>query len=151
MYERIQGNDMYNAGPNIPFSLQVNENNVSMTNPLVPTSTGTAISALPIIPANLTSLALNGYKLPVSYQWSAGVQHSLSSKTVLSVTYVGNQGRHQNDYRNINLPAATTANLTALAGGASYDPIRPPHPGFASVKQTFNQAHTHSHGLPNCP
>ena len=24
MYERIQGNDMYNAGPNIPFSLQVN-------------------------------------------------------------------------------------------------------------------------------
>ncbi len=23
MYERIQGDDMYNAGPNIPFSLQV--------------------------------------------------------------------------------------------------------------------------------
>ncbi len=24
MYERIQGNDMYNAGPNIPFSFQLN-------------------------------------------------------------------------------------------------------------------------------
>src|SRR5438128_649473 len=33
MYERIQGNDMYNAGPNIPFSLQVSLNNVEMTNP----------------------------------------------------------------------------------------------------------------------
>jgi len=147
MYERIQGNDMYNAGPNIPFSLQVNENNVWMSNPLVPTSTGTAISALPIIPAGLTGLALDGYKLPVSYQWSAGVQHSLSSKTVLSVTYVGNQGRHQNDYRNINLPAATTANLTALAGGANYDTIGLAYPGFDSVKQAFNEANTHYNGL----
>jgi len=28
MYERIQGNDMYNAGPNIPFSLNVSRNSV---------------------------------------------------------------------------------------------------------------------------
>ena len=28
MYERIQGNDMYNAGPNVPFSTNVNFNNV---------------------------------------------------------------------------------------------------------------------------
>ncbi len=33
MYERIQGNDMYNAGPNIPFSLNVNLNNVTLANP----------------------------------------------------------------------------------------------------------------------
>ena len=33
MYERIQGNDMYNAGPNIPFSSNVNFSNVSLDNP----------------------------------------------------------------------------------------------------------------------
>src|SRR5205807_282534 len=31
MYERIQGNDMYNAGPNIPFSLNVTLNNTEFT------------------------------------------------------------------------------------------------------------------------
>ncbi|MGH9584904.1 MAG: carboxypeptidase regulatory-like domain-containing protein, partial [Bryobacteraceae bacterium] len=33
MYERIQGNDVYNAGPNIPFSSNVTLNNVSLSNP----------------------------------------------------------------------------------------------------------------------
>ena len=33
MYERIQGNDMYNAGPNPPFSTNVNFNNVTLVNP----------------------------------------------------------------------------------------------------------------------
>ena len=33
MYERIQGNDMYNAGPNQPFSTNVNFNNVTLVNP----------------------------------------------------------------------------------------------------------------------
>ncbi len=41
MYERIQGNDMYNAGPNIPFSLQVNSPFVTMTNPSIALATGT--------------------------------------------------------------------------------------------------------------
>jgi hypothetical protein len=147
MYERIQGNDMYNAGPNIPFSLQVNLSNAWMTNPLVSTSTGTPITTLPIIPAGLTGLDVNGYKLPVSYQWSAGVQHSFASKTVLSVSYVGNQGRHQNDYRNVNLPANTPANLTALATGTNYDTIGLAYPGFDSIKQAENEANTHYNGL----
>ena len=28
MYERIQGNDMYNAGPNVPFSTNINFSNM---------------------------------------------------------------------------------------------------------------------------
>ena len=42
MYERIQGNDMYNAGPNIPFSLNVTLNNTEFTNPSLSPSTGSA-------------------------------------------------------------------------------------------------------------
>ena len=103
MYERIQGNDMYNAGPNIPFSLQVNSPFVTMTNPSIALATGTPVT-LPINPAGITGLDINDYKPPVSYQWSFGMQRALGTKSVLSVSYVGNQGRHQNDYRNINLP-----------------------------------------------
>ena len=33
MYERIQGNDMYNAGPNVPFSTNINFSNVELGNP----------------------------------------------------------------------------------------------------------------------
>ena len=42
MYERIQGNDMYNAGPNIPFSLNVNLNNVQLQDPNILLQTGAA-------------------------------------------------------------------------------------------------------------
>ena len=37
MYERIQGNDMYNAGPNQPFSASITFNNVSLSNPTTAT------------------------------------------------------------------------------------------------------------------
>src|SRR6185369_1378996 len=33
MYERIQGNDMYNAATNVPFSATANFNNVSLSDP----------------------------------------------------------------------------------------------------------------------
>jgi hypothetical protein len=146
MYERIQGNDMYNAGPNIPFSLQVNESNVWMINPGIALGTGSAV-VQPINPAGLTGLDIDDYKLPVSYQYSVGVQHSFAAKTVLSVSYVGNQSRHQSDQRNVNLPANTPAHLTALAGGTNYDTIGLTYPGFDSIRQYENEANTHYNGL----
>src|SRR3989440_7228687 len=54
MYERIQGNDMYDAGPNIPFSLNVNTPGpVEMSNPNVALASGLT-AALPINPAAIT-------------------------------------------------------------------------------------------------
>jgi len=145
MYERIQGNDMYNAGPNIPFSLQVSLNNVEMTNPSLSLSTGAAATR-PINAASITGLAVDNYKLPASYQYSVGVQHSLSTKTVLSVSYVGNQGRHQNDYRNVNLPSVSY--LPNLIGGAKYQTAPGlPFPGFTTIRQAENEANTHYNGL----
>ncbi len=103
MYERIQGNDMYNAGPNIPFSLQVNLNTVEFGSPNLAIATGTAATQ-PINAASITGLDVANYKLPVSYQYSVGIQHSFGPKTVLTANYVGNQGRHQNYYIQSNLP-----------------------------------------------
>src|SRR5271169_4343947 len=150
MYERIQGNDMYNAGPNIPFSLQVNSPFVTMTNPSVALATGTPVT-LPINPAGITGLDISDYKPPVSYQWSFGMQRALGTKSVLSVAYVGNQGRHQNDYRNINLPAETSlANVAGLPGFTplNYN-IAPglPFPGFNTITLSENEANTDYNGL----
>jgi Carboxypeptidase regulatory-like domain len=145
MYERIQGNDMYNAGPNIPFSLQVGLNSVEMQDPSLSLATGTA-AARPINPPSITGLALDNYKLPVSYQYSVGVQHSLGTKSVLSVSYVGNQGRHQNDYSELNLP--NESYLANLVGGANYATAPGiPFSGFHSIDLAANEANTHYNGL----
>ena len=145
MYERIQGNDMYNAGPNIPFSLQVNQNGVEFDNPNISIASGQAATR-PINAASITGLAVDNYKLPASYQYSVGVQHSLSSRTVLSVNYVGNQSRHQNDYRQTNLPAE--ADLGALlAANAPYQTSGLTYPGFTNINLAENEANTHYNGL----
>src|ERR1700723_1702307 len=81
MYERIQGNDMYNAGPNIPFSFQLNTPvPVELVNPHLALTSGTA-AALPINPASITGLAIDQYKKPASYQWSIGVQRQLRARS----------------------------------------------------------------------
>lgn len=116
MYERIQGNDVYNAGPNIPFSTNVTLNNVSLSNPNLSLQTGGTVTA-PITAASIVGMAGNDYKNPASYQYSIGVQRQLSRNSVLSVEYVGNQERHQNDYRQIDLPPNDPAVLSALALG----------------------------------
>jgi hypothetical protein len=145
MYERIQGNDMYNAGPNIPFSLNVGLNSVTLDNPSIAVATGTAATR-PINPADITGLGVSSYKLPVSYQYSVGVQHAFSTRTVLSVSYVGNQGRHQNDYSEYNLPSQSY--LPALIGGANYNTAPGlPYPGFHSIRLAANEANTHYNGL----
>jgi Carboxypeptidase regulatory-like domain len=106
MYERIQGNDMYNGAVNPPGDLNPTLNSVSLSNPGLNVQSGNVITAaaLPVLALGVTGIDANNYKPPVSYQYSAGVQQGLGASTVLSVSYVGSQGRHENDYRAINLP-----------------------------------------------
>ena len=81
MYERIQGNDMYNAGPNVPFSTNINFSNIELENPGTQLSNGQPLVA-PITVASITGLDKVNNKLPVSYQYSIGVQHALSARSV---------------------------------------------------------------------
>jgi hypothetical protein len=151
MYERIQGNDMYNAGPNIPFSLQVNTPQVTMLNPSIALSNGTPVT-LPINAAGITGLDISDYKPPVSYQWSFGMQRALGTKSVLSVSYVGNQGRHQSDQRNVNLFNETqipeVAGLIPGQPSVNYN-IAPglKYPGFNTIVLYENEANTDYNGL----
>ena len=106
MYERIQGNDMYNGATNPPGNVQPRLNNVSLSNPGLNVTTGGVISAAlaPVLPASITGINKNNYKAPVSYQYSLGIQQALTTQTVFGVSYVGSQQRHQNDYQQVNLP-----------------------------------------------
>ncbi len=145
MYERIQGNDMYNAGPNIPFSLNVTNNSVTLDNPGILLSSGT-VAPQAINPASITGLSVTQYKEPASYQYSIGVQRQLNANSVLSIAYVGNQNRYQNDYREINLPSESY--LPALIGGAQYNTSPGlPYAGFHSIVLSTNEANSHYNGL----
>jgi hypothetical protein len=146
MYERIQGNDMYNAGPNIPFSFQLNTPvPVELVDPHLALSSGVA-AALPINPASITGLAVDQYKQPASYQWSIGVQRQLGAKSVLGIAYVGNTNRFQNDYAEANLPSESY--LGALIGGANYNTAPGlPYSGFHSIDLSRNEANSHYNGL----
>ncbi len=143
MYERIQGNDMYNGGPNIPFSASVTFNNVSLSNPKTSLITGQTLSA-PIAVASITGLA-DQYKLPTSYQFSIGLQHELWREGVLSVAYVGNQNRHQTYYTDINLPSPSTL-PSLIAGTVAYNSVVP-YSGFHSINLVEAGENSHYNAL----
>jgi len=75
------------------------------------------------------------------------VQRSLSSKTVFGVSYVGNQSRHQNDYRNVNLP--DPSNIPGLINGTIPGGINTiaPFKGFGTIDVANNEANAHYNGL----
>jgi hypothetical protein len=141
MYERIQGNDMYNAGPNVPFSTNVSFKNVTLVNPSTDLASGNTLVA-PITVASITGLDKTQNKLPVSYQYSFGVQHALSSRSVLSLAYVGNQNRHQNDYRETNLPDPSTFAALEAANGTGYNTFVP-YLGYNSIKFSEDVQNSH--------
>ncbi len=144
MYERVQGNDMYNAGPNQPFSASITNNNVSLSNPQLNLATGAA-PAVTIPVGNITGLNGNMYKLPVVYQYSVGVQRSITSRSVLNVSYVGNQQRHQNDYQEIDLPNyGLLSSLITNSGPYNQDV---PYLGFHSIRLSQNESNGHYNSL----
>ena len=150
MYDRIQGNDMYNGGPNLPFSLNVGASGVELQDPNVLVATGAVPTFQTIKAADFNpggGLDINSYKPTTSMQYSAGVQHSFGPKTVLSVAYVGNQNRHLNDYQNINLPSL--ADLQQIATNSLQYTAAPslPYKGFRTLGLSKNEATGHYNSL----
>ena len=135
MYERVQGNDVYNMGPNVPFSASPTVSNVYFNNPAVSLLTGTA-AATPITTSSITGENQTNYRNPTSDQWSMGVQHELWHGVVASVSYVGNVGFHQSEASDINAPLYSTSNLAqrlqVIAGTLNVDAIRP-YQGYDAI------------------
>jgi TonB dependent receptor len=162
MFDRIQGNDMYNGATNTPFDASPTVHNVALSNPGFNVDTGNTISSadLPILPVGITGIDPANAKLPTSYQYSLGVQQAIGRSTVLSASYVGSQARHLNDYRAINLPnisdlagptglVATngvSCNTQICPGGLNTDPTLS-FPGFGGIRMAEDEANSRYNAL----
>jgi hypothetical protein len=145
MFERVQGNDIYDAGTNVPFSANVGLNNVLLGKPTMALVDGSILPTNSVMVTNITGLSQHMYKMPTSWQFSMGVQQSLGSKTVLSVAYVGTQNRHQSDRRNINL--VNPSLLPALVAGTGTWNQLVPYQGFRSINMSFDEGNSHYNGM----
>jgi hypothetical protein len=135
MYERVQGNDVYNMGSNVPFSASPTVSNVYFSNPLQSVITGQTASA-PITTTSITGESEYNYKNPTTYQWSMGVQHEFWHGAVGQVSYVGNVGTHQSDAIDMNAPlyvdATLPLRLQVIGGTLPVDAIRP-YQGYGAI------------------
>jgi hypothetical protein len=144
MFDRIQGNDMYNGATNPPMNASPTLNNVSLSNPGLNVKTGDIITAanLPILPLGITGIQSSGHKLPTTYQYSAGVQQALGGKTVLSLAYVGSQNRHMNYYQEINLPPFADLPALIASGGSGINQLYN-YQGYGAIRMAENGQNGH--------
>lgn len=95
-YYREQGNDTYDVTNNPPFAHSVSLSNPSLDNP--------AGGAQVLAPPSL-SVFNPEYKIPMSQQYSLGVQRQLPGATILTISYVGSHSTHLTRTVNLNQPS----------------------------------------------
>ena len=147
-YERVQGNDVYNAALNPPFAYQPSATSVYFSNPHTSVLTGQTSSQS--FPSGLTTIKYN-YPPPGTGNWSFGVQHQVMPSVVAVLQYVGSLGWDQNNDRQINtLPLQTNgsyATRQGVAAGTLLANIYRQYPGFASINQEENETNQSYHSL----
>ncbi|HEY1576186.1 MAG TPA: TonB-dependent receptor [Terracidiphilus sp.] len=143
-YERVQGNDVYNAALNPPFAYQPSAQNVYFSNPNTSALTGTTTSQT--FPSTLTSINYN-YPPPGTEDFSLGIQRQLAPSVIAQLQYVGSDGWDQNDDRAVNtLPLNDLTDRQAVAGGANANLYRN-YPGYSSITQEENETHFNYNSL----
>jgi hypothetical protein len=156
-FERIQGNDIYNADTNPPFATQPQANNVYFSNPRKSAISGQTAATISF-PQSLTSLAYD-YHIPATLQFSLGVQQQIAPSIISVVQYVGSSGWHQDDNRAINTLALGNPNREGVANGTVNANQQRQYLGYSGISQeevaTNSQYHSlqaglrmeHKHGL----
>jgi hypothetical protein len=151
-FERVQGNDVYNAALNPPFAYIPSANNVYFSNPN--TSALTGATTLNHFPSSLTNIEYN-YPSPGTSTFSMGIQRSLAPSIVFVLQYVGALGWDQNDDRQINTLPLTDPNNAAnpydLREGVANGKLNANeyriYPGYAAINQEENETNFNYHSL----
>jgi hypothetical protein len=148
-FERVQGNDVYNAALNPPFAYIPSANNVYFSNPN--TSALTGVTTAQSFPSNLTNIKYN-YPPPGTADYSFGLQHQLAPSIVAVLQYVGSDGWDQNNDRQINtLPLVDAAGSYATREGVSNGTLNPNEyrnfPGFSNINQEENETNFNYNSL----
>jgi len=142
-YERVQGNDIYDAAGGAPFISTPQANYVNFTNINANWQTGTAATN-PITVQGYNSLNTY-YPHPGVTQYSLGMQHEIAPALILTTQYVGNFEWHQNTWIPINnFPLSTPLSVRAIAGGGGLGSQLTnqtvTYPGFGQIRQQSNEA-----------
>jgi hypothetical protein len=137
-YDRIQGNDMYNAGGNVPFSSTPSVNDVFLENPKTLIGGTNATISIPVVPAGITGLGAADNRPPISYQYNIGLQQQIGTRAVFEAAYVGSQHRNLNVYQEINLPDQSL--LPALQADQSNLNNVLPFKGYRGIRLSQNVA-----------
>jgi carboxypeptidase family protein len=144
-FERVQGNDVYNAALNPPFAYQPAATNVYFSNPNTSALTGATTSQT--FPSAITNIKYN-YPPPGTADYSLGFQRELAPSVVAVVQYVGTDGWDQNDDRQINtLPLADLTHREGVANGSANANLYRNYPGFAQINQEENETNFNYNSL----
>ncbi len=106
-FERVQGNDVYNAAQNPPFRVSAFRHQCLLFEPAHQRSTGATTTQA--FPSTLTNIAFH-YPPPGTAQFSLGVQRQIAPSVIGVIQYVGSVGWTQNNARAINTLPLTDPN-----------------------------------------
>jgi Carboxypeptidase regulatory-like domain len=144
-FERVQGNDVYNAALNPPFAYQPSATNVYFSNPDTSALTGQTTSQT--FPSTLTNLKYN-YTPPGTAMFSLGVQRQIAPSIIGVVQYVGSLGWSQNNDRSINtLPLNDVTHRQGVANGTVNANLYRIYPGYSTITEEENQTNFSYHSL----
>jgi hypothetical protein len=165
-FERVQGNDVYNAAQNPPFAYQPSATNVYFSNPH--TSALTGATTTQAFPSTLTNISFH-YPPPGTAQFSLGIQRQIAPSIIGYIQYVGSVGWTQNNARAINTlplthidPADPTKNPyydRQGVAGQLLDPVTGKNlpslnanlyrqfPGFSGINQEENRTNFNYNSL----
>ncbi len=148
MYERIQGNDVYNAGPEYSVQRRASRSTTSLSRIQASAcSVGYDVQTAPISVGSITGLAYTDYKSPASYQYSVGVQQQLCAESVLNSSLRRKSESAPERLSGNRSPVAQCS--TAADRGNTVCPynLQVPYLGFNSIKLSENAENSHYNGL----
>jgi hypothetical protein len=152
-YDRIQGNRIFDSVTNPPEAITptLQQNFVTSIDP----------KNILIGPPQIAMADPTG-KVPTTYQYQASIQARLPWQTSLDVAYVGSQGRHLQDNRNLNynpfgqcfLPqnqdvqrVAANGSSALLGNNCKDANFLKPYPGYGSINLYESQATSNYNAL----
>ena len=151
-YERIQGNDVYNAALDPPFAYLPSASSVYFSNPS--TSALTGATTTQSFPSSLTNINYH-YPNPGTADFSLGIQHQLAPSIIAVLQYVGSVGWDQNNDREINTLPLTDPNNPSnpyddregVANGTLLANLYRIYPGYSGINQEENETNANYNSL----
>ncbi len=151
-YERIQGNEVYDAALDTPFAYEPAGDDVDFSNPHTSILTGATTNQS--YPANMTTMKYQ-YNNPGTAEFSLGVQRQIAPSVVAVVQYVGTIGWDQSDDRGINtLPLIDANNSTnpyddreAVANGTVNPNLYRNYLGYSNMEQEEEETNVNYNAL----